>query len=145
MGVRVTQVIDEQRPCTRTVHPCARGDRAWGWAYETLDGHLERGRMCYLVVKHQDTGEVELAIHALSQPAATMGPVTRLGWMLFGRRTQLGFYRSCGKRLGNAVRDQQCRAEVVPPRRREAGLILAPSDAPHRWFDRLAIRRHQPG
>jgi hypothetical protein len=34
-GVRVTEVVDKTRK---------KDDRLWGWAYETLQGHLEHGR-----------------------------------------------------------------------------------------------------
>ncbi len=145
IGVRITEVIDEQRPCERVGRRCIHGDRAWGWAYETLEGHLERGRMSYQVIKHQDTGEVELAIRAFSQGTPSMGPFTRLGWTLFGRRTQLRFYRTCGERLNNAVQARHGMAHVVPTRQHHGGVVLAPSDARRRWFDRLSIRRHQPG
>jgi hypothetical protein len=39
VGVRVTGVIDEER---------ATGDgpaQVWGWCYQTLEGHLEQGRL----------------------------------------------------------------------------------------------------
>lgn len=139
MGVRITQVFDEERAC----EGCTHGDRAWGWAYETLDGHLERGRMSYQVIKHQDTGQVELAIHAFSQETSTMGPLVRLGWILFGRRTQLKFYRACGERLSAAVQTRHGLTDVIPVRRCDQGLVLAPSDARRRWFDLLSIRRHR--
>lgn len=135
MGVRVTDVIDEHRD----------GDRTWGWAYETLQGHLERGRMSYEVVKHEPTGEVELVIRAYSEGAPTLGPVTTLGWRVFGRPTQLRFYRACGQRLARRVREHVGEQDPVPPRRIVEGLVLAPSDATRRPHHRLAIRRHHPG
>jgi uncharacterized protein (UPF0548 family) len=135
MGVRVTAVVDEERP---------PDERVWGWAYETLEGHIERGRMSYEVVKHQDTGEVELVIVAHSQGAPTLGPFTTLGWKLFGRRRQLRFYRECGVRLAAGVRERRGDPAPVPARSTEDGLVLAPSTARRHWSDRLAVRRHQP-
>jgi uncharacterized protein (UPF0548 family) len=141
-GVRVTDVIDEERPCggDPSTH-----DRIWGWAYETLEGHLERGRMSYEVVKHQDTGVVELVIKAYSEGAPTLGPVTALGWRVFGRRTQLRFYRACGRRLAKLVQVHVGQAQPVPPRRIVDGLVLAPSAAQPSWWRGISIRRHQPG
>jgi uncharacterized protein (UPF0548 family) len=135
MGVRITEVIDERRGTERT----------WGWAYETLEGHVERGRMSYEVVKDERSGLVELVIRAYSEGASTLGPVTALGWRLFGRRTQLRFYRECGRRLRRLVEDRQGYAEPVPERRTVNGYVLAPSDAvgPRRAV--LSIRRSQPG
>ncbi|HEY6934904.1 MAG TPA: DUF1990 family protein [Marmoricola sp.] len=135
MGVRITDVIDEQRG----------SERVWGWAYETLQGHLERGRMAYEVVKHEDTGDVELVISAYSEGAPTLGPVTGLGWKLFGRQSQLRFYHECGRRLARAVQRHVGEHDPVPERRTVEGLVLAPSDARLRPHHRLSVRRHHPG
>ncbi|MBA8825000.1 hypothetical protein FHX42_002347 [Saccharopolyspora lacisalsi] len=134
-GVRVTSVTDETRE---------RGRRAWGWSYETLQGHLERGRISYEVVKHQDTGHVEFVISAHSQLAPTVGPILRLGWVLFGRRRQLSFHRSCGRRVNRLVRSRRGRPEAAAPKR-DRGLVLAPSDARVRALDRVAPHRVDPG
>jgi uncharacterized protein (UPF0548 family) len=134
MGVRITDVIDERRD----------GERVWGWAYETLEGHVERGRMSYEVVKDEASGRVDLLIRAWSRGAPTLGPLTRLGWVLFGRRTQLRFYRECGNRLRQQVQQHRGTHDPVPPRRTVEGLVLAPSDAA-RPRGRLTIRHHQPG
>jgi uncharacterized protein (UPF0548 family) len=141
-GVRVTEVIDEERA---TDGDRSAYDRVWGGAYETLEGHLERGRMSYEVVKHQASGEVELVITAYSEGAPTLGPVTKLGWRLFGRRTQLRFYQACGSKLAALVREHLGQAEPVPQRRTLDGLVLAPSDARPSWLRGISIRRHQPG
>lgn len=141
LGVRITDVIDETRPTATS----PTGQQAWGWAYETLTGHLERGRLSYEVIKDRDTGKVEFRLTARSQRAPTLGPFTRLGWWLFGRRTQLKFYARCGQRLARAVKDRAthpCWAEAPEAHN---GLVLAPSDARRRTIDRFGIRRPQPG
>lgn len=136
-GVRVTQVVDEERD---------DGDRRWGWAYATLDGHLERGQVMYEVVKHQHTGEVEFVISSHSQPAPTLDRITALGWRLFGRRTQLRFYRRCGERLRRSV-EAALRGERAETRPSTAvdHLVYAPSDAKPRRLDALALHRVAPG
>lgn len=136
-GVRITDVVDEHR---------ANGDRAWGWAYETLEGHLERGKVTYEVVKHQHSGEVEFVASSYSQGAPTLGRLTSLGWRLFGRRTQLRFYRRCGERL-RAFVEARLRGEQAPAGEgmRVGRLVVAPTDAAlHRW-DTLALHRVAPG
>ncbi|WP_197319886.1 DUF1990 family protein [Saccharomonospora sp. NB11] len=135
-GVRITSVVDDERG----------DDRVWGWAYETLDGHLERGKVTYEVVKHRRTGGVEFVASSYSQGAPTLGPLTSLGWRLFGRRTQLRFYRRCGERLRSFV-EARLRGESAPsePPLRVGDLVVAPSDAVmHRW-DTLALHRVAPG
>lgn len=136
-GVRITEVVDETRDTT---------DRTWGWAYETLEGHLERGKATYEVVKKQDTGQVQFVVSCYSQGAPTLDWITSLGWRLFGRRTQLRFYRRCGERLRSFVEAalRGGHPGLGPP----AGvghLVCAPSDARMRRSDALAIRRVAPG
>ncbi|PVZ06875.1 DUF1990 family protein [Actinomycetospora cinnamomea] len=135
MGVRVTEVVD-------TVG--SDGDeRVWGWAYDTLQGHLERGRMIYEVVKHRTTGRVEFVLRGRSQPA-DLGLVLRLGWSVFGRRTQLRFYRRCGEQLARLV--AQAAAGSPPPEpRRDGDLVLAPSGVRPHPLEFLAATRNEPG
>src|SRR5215207_5885748 len=49
VGVRVATVVDEVRRID------GREVAVWGWAYRTLEGHLERGQMGYEVWKWLDT------------------------------------------------------------------------------------------
>lgn len=134
MGVRVTGVIDESR---------ADGTRVWGWTYSTLEGHLERGRMTYSVVKHLQSGRVEFVTEGVSRQAA-LGPVLRLGWRVFGRRTQLRFYRRCGERVHRLVTEILSGQRPLPTPVVVEGLVRAPSDRPSRISDRLAVRREHP-
>jgi uncharacterized protein (UPF0548 family) len=136
-GVRVTEVVDETRD---------NGERAWGWAYETLEGHIERGKVTYEVVKHQGTGEVRFVVSSHSQGAPALDRVIRLGWRLFGRRTQLRFYRRCRQRLYGFV-EAALRGHRVPagPPVRVGPLVCAPSDARAHRRDVLAVHRVAPG
>lgn len=93
LGCRVGAVIDE----TRTV--LGRPVRAWGWNYHTLTGHLEMGEMTYEIWKRLDTGAVEFRIHAFSRAAEIKNPIVRLGFWLFGRRTQVKFARNACRRM----------------------------------------------
>lgn len=98
LGVRVVATIDE------TTELDGRPARVWGWSYSTLEGHLERGRMDYAVVKLCDTGEVQFRIHAVSRAARIPNPVTRFGFRVFGRALQRRFARTAGERMGRLVR-----------------------------------------
>lgn len=134
-GVRVTDVVDDTRD---------NGDRVWGWAYETLDGHLERGKVTYQVVKHRDSGRVEFVADSYSQGAPTMDRLTFLGWRIFGRRTQLRFYRRCGERL-HAFTEAALRGGTPGPPTRVGRLVTAPSDVRISRLDTLALHRVAPG
>lgn len=136
-GVRVTEVVDLARD---------GAERSWGFAYETLEGHLERGKVTYEVVKHQDSGAVQFVISCHSQADPALDRVTLLGWRLFGRRTQLRFYRRCGKRLQRFVAAALRGEGPLPGRAARIGpLVCAPSDARMRRSDALAIHRVSPG
>lgn len=134
MGVRVTGVVDEAR---------ADGTRVWGWTYSTLEGHLERGRMSYSVIKHRASGRVEFVTDGVSRRAA-LGPVLRLGWRVFGRWTQLRFYRRCGERAHRLVTEIVAGQRPLPTPVVVDGLVHAPSDAPSRMSDHLAVRHEHP-
>jgi uncharacterized protein (UPF0548 family) len=136
-GVRVTEVVDELRD---------HGFRVAGWTYESLEGHLERGKVTYEVVKHQDTGEVEFVASCYSQPAPTLDAITMLGWRVFGRRKQLRFYRKSGERLQRFVEGTLRGERPLPSPATSVGrLRMAPSDAKVHRLDSLAIHRLAPG
>ena len=98
VGVRVSQIFDE----TRDVD--GREARIWGWAYQTLGDHLERGQMDYQVWKWKDTGEVEFRIHAVSVLDKISNPVMNIGFRVIGRREQRLFARRCGERMEMLLR-----------------------------------------
>ena len=122
-------------------------ERVWGWAYQTLEHHLERGKVTYEVVKHLDSGQVEFIASCHSQPSPTLGPILRLGWLLFGRRTQLRFYRRCGQRLRKLVRASLTDVPVAAAKRSPVqidDLALVPSGVQPHPLDRFTIRQHNP-
>lgn len=93
LGLRIGDVVDGY------IEQDGRRARVWGWNYRTLKGHLERGQMDQEVRKWLDTGEVEFHIHVFSQRGPIPNPVIRLGFILFGRLTQVRFYRRACKRM----------------------------------------------
>ena len=92
VGVRIGGSYDR----TRDVD--GRPARVYGWYYDTLEGHFERGRMHYEVWKWLDSGEVEFRLHAVSRGAETGPWVLRTGFRLVGRVNQLQFYRRVCRR-----------------------------------------------
>jgi uncharacterized protein (UPF0548 family) len=134
-GVRVTDEVDETRE---------GGERVWGWSYETLEGHLERGRVDYQVVKHPGSGEVEFVASSYSQGAPSLAWWTTAGWLVFGRRTQFRFYRRCGERLHAFVRAAM-RGDFGAEPVMVDGLVLAPSDARAHLLDGVSVHLVAPG
>lgn len=97
LGLRVTEVLDT------TAEIDGRPTRRWGFAYRTLDGHLERGQMNFEVRKWLDSGEVEFRIHAYSRRAHIDNPLVRFGMWVFGRSLQLRFGRLAQERMRDLV------------------------------------------
>ncbi|WP_433294792.1 DUF1990 family protein [Pseudonocardia sp. CA-142604] len=116
IGVRITAAHDE-------VREGADGpERVVGWSYQTLRGHLEQGRLTYEVAKNLATGTVEFRIIAYSRRAPIPNPVLRTGFRLFGRRTQLRFYRHALVRLHRLMQAPPCPLAPGPD-----GIVRAPS------------------
>jgi uncharacterized protein (UPF0548 family) len=139
LGVRVTAVTDETRPGP------AGPERAWGWSYQTLQGHLEQGRLSYEVTKNLASGRVAFRVAGYSRPAPIPSPVIRLGFALFGRWVQRRFYRTVQARLRGLIAATQ-RGEPLPqPAPRPDGLVIAPSGAAPHPLERLARSSVHPG
>ena len=132
LGVRVTGVIDETRDGD------GGPERVWGWCYQTLQGHLEQGRLSYEVIKNQRTGQVTFHIAGYSRPASIPNPLVRWGFRLFGHWTQQRFYRNVQARMYRLLRAAQRGLPMPVPAVRADGIVLAPSGVrPHPW-ERLA-------
>jgi uncharacterized protein (UPF0548 family) len=93
VGVRVVHVYDEQRTLA------GRTARVFGWAYRTLEGHVEEGQMDWQVWKWLDSGKVEFRVHAVSRTAPISNPIIRVGfWALRSHERGL-FLASTGRRM----------------------------------------------
>jgi uncharacterized protein (UPF0548 family) len=108
VGVRVNETFDERRQVG------GRPVQVWGWAYRTLEGHVERGQMSYEVWKWLDSGAVEFKIHVVSQFATIDNPVLRLGFRAVGRREQVEFARHCCERMEALVQAADPKSAAVP-------------------------------
>jgi uncharacterized protein (UPF0548 family) len=135
LGVRVTGVIDETRDT----------ERVWGWSYQTLEGHLEQGRLGYEVIKDLATGQVLFRVAGYSRMAPIPNPVVRLGFRLFGRWAQQRFYLAIQRRIRALVRAGQRGAPLPEPAVRADGLVLAPSGTTPHPLERLARSWLHPG
>jgi uncharacterized protein (UPF0548 family) len=134
IGVRITAAHDE-------VREGADGpERVIGWSYQTLRGHLEQGRLTYEVAKNLTTGTVEFRIIAFSRRAPIPNPVLRTGFRLFGRRTQLQFYRHALARLRRLMQ-----APPFPPVPGPDGIVRAPSGVGVGRFENWTLRFVHPG
>jgi uncharacterized protein (UPF0548 family) len=112
VGVRVAEVYDEVRVLG------GRAASVFGWAYRTLEGHVEQGQMDWMVFKWHDTGAVEFRVRAVSRRAPIRNPVIRIGFLVLRGHERRLFLDSTDRRMraltalalrtdapGNAVRD----------------------------------------
>jgi len=93
VGVRVVEVYDDVRD------DGGRKARCFGWAYRTLEGHVERGQMDWQVWKWTETGEVEFRVHAVSRVARIPNPVVWAGFHVLRRYERRQFLDSTGRRM----------------------------------------------
>jgi uncharacterized protein (UPF0548 family) len=139
LGVRITALIDETRDAG------GGPERVWGWSYQTLEGHLEEGRLSYEMIKNLATGQVVFRVSGYSRMAPISNPVIRLGFVMFGRWTQRRFYRAIQHRMRDLVRAAQRGAPLPAPAVRSDGLVLAPAGATPHPLERLARSWPHPG
>jgi uncharacterized protein (UPF0548 family) len=138
-GVRVTGVFDETRD---TEHG---PERVWGWCYETLQGHLEQGRISFEVIKNLKTGQIAFGVSGYSRQARIRRPVVRYGFRVFGRWMQTRYYEAVQRRLHLLVQTAG-RGEPLPePAVRADGLVLAPTGTRSHPLDWLAVSWVHPG
>ncbi|MBA3534397.1 MAG: DUF1990 domain-containing protein [Ardenticatenales bacterium] len=98
-GVKVGSVTDEVRETEKGAA------RIWGFNYQTLQGHFERGQMDFEIWKWLESGKVTFRIHAFSQPGEISNLIYRLGFKLFGRPVQRRFARRALERMQQLVQE----------------------------------------
>lgn len=93
VGVRIVQVYDEHRDVE------GRTARVFGWAYRTLEGHVEEGQMDWQVWKWLDSGEVQFRVHAVSRTAPIPNPFVRVGFWALRSHERALFLDSTDRRM----------------------------------------------
>jgi uncharacterized protein (UPF0548 family) len=93
VGVRVIAVYDELRRVG------GRQARVYGWAYRTLQGHVEQGQMDWQVWKWLQTGAVEFRVRAVSRTAHIANPLIRVGFWALRAHERAVFLDSTDRRM----------------------------------------------
>jgi uncharacterized protein (UPF0548 family) len=139
VGVRVCEVWDE----VRESH--GHRGRVFGWAYRTLEGHVERGQMGWEVTKWLDSGEVEFHAHAVSRTASIANPAIWVGFHLLKRYERRLYLDSTDRRMreltARALREESP-AQAV---RRASSELTARGGADDDAHDTLAGRLEDTG
>lgn len=105
-GARVQDVRDDLE----------HGTTLFGFRYDTLEGHLERGYEWFLLTKDHETGEVHFRIEAHWQMGDFPSWWSRLGFRLLGERYRELWRRRAPERLRRLVQ-QPITAPVAEPGR----------------------------
>jgi hypothetical protein len=133
-GTRVGAVIDERREGEQGPQ------QVWGFNYQTLKGHLERGQMEFSVIKWLESGRVAFRIHAFSQPGEIRNPIVRLGFRLFGRRVQLRFITNSLRRMRELVATDLA---AGAPRSHQEAPPVRPASADSAAAEKVAVLREE--
>jgi uncharacterized protein (UPF0548 family) len=89
----------------------------YGFRYETLQGHIERGLEWFLLTKNE-AGEIRFRIEARWQPGALPNWWSRLGFYLLAGHYQRRWHRQAHRRLSLLAHY----GSLTPPRTDAAGL-----------------------
>jgi len=109
----------------------------WGYRYDTLEGHLERGREWFLLIKDHQTGEVWFHIDAGWLPGEFPNWWSKLGFKVLGRRYQRAWHRLSHEHLRAALRDWD---QGESKARGHAAPHDGPAEAPVQFFAQQALK-----
>ncbi len=138
-GVRIGGVTDEVRPTDKGQA------KVWGFNYQTLEGHFERGQMDFEIWKWLETGKVAFRIHAFSQPGEISNPLYRLGFRLFGRPLQRHFAHRSMERMQQFVNEELTAQRKHEPAPAQDAPAIQPASAEQETQDKLEeVASHSP-
>ncbi len=134
VGVRVSEVWDGEQERD------GRRARVFGWAYRTLEGHVEQGQMGWQVWKWLDTGEVEFHARAVSRTAPIENPVIWLGFHVLKRYERRLYLDSTDRRMRELTARALHEESATEAVRRTSTELTARGGRHDEVHDRLAGR-----
>lgn len=81
------------------------GRSVFGFRYDTLEGHIERGAEWFLLVKDHASGEIRFRIQAAWRPGQFPNRWSQLGFALVGRFYQRVWHHRAHTLMAEVVRD----------------------------------------
>lgn len=96
-GVVVGAVRSEQK----------EAQTVYGFRYDTLEGHIERGAEWFLLTKNHNTGEIRFRIKAAWQPGQFPNWWSRAGFSLLGRHYQRMWNKRAHQLMSQIVRGSE--------------------------------------
>ncbi|MCB0078311.1 MAG: DUF1990 family protein [Anaerolineales bacterium] len=123
-GVKIGGVTDERRETE------AGPAQIWGYNYQTLQGHFEKGQMNFAIWKYLDSGRVFFRIHAFSQQDRIPNLLYRAGFKVLGRPLQRYFAHQALKRMKRFVAEDVAAARSGKRKqKKEEGPAVQPAGA----------------
>ncbi len=89
------------------------GRHLFGYRYDTLEGHIERGSEWFLLTKEEETGKVEFRIEAEWLPGDFPNWWSRVGFRLVGPHYQRKWHHAAHWRLFNIAHEGMSPAPFV--------------------------------
>ena len=136
LGAVVVSATREESDDRKTVY---------GFRYDTLEGHIERGYEWFLLTKDHASGEVTFTIRAAWQEGELPNAWSRLGFRLLARRYQRAWHRLAHLRLrrmlGSTDLDPLPPAEHLVQYERAPAILAAQVAATGRPFHEIASER----
>lgn len=134
VGVRVCEVWDREEDRD------GRRARVFGWAYRTLEGHVEQGQMCWEVWKWLDSGDVVFHVLAVSRTAPISNPVIWAGFHALKRYERHVFLASTERRMHELTARALCEESPADAVRRASPELTARGGDHNEVHDTLAGR-----
>lgn len=83
----------------------------FGFRYETLEGHIEKGAEWFVLTKHHASGEIRFRIEAVWQPGQFPNWWSRMGFALLGGHYQKRWHRRAHAALAAIARGAELERE----------------------------------
>ena len=93
----------------------------WGYRYDTLEGHIERGAEWFLLSKSHATGEIRYEISARWRPGQFPNWWSRLGFSMLGRHYQRRWHVRAHQRLALLMTEPSWRLHLPAGRLAHTG------------------------
>lgn len=89
------------------------GEHVFGFRYDTLTGHIERGVEWFLLTKHAETGEITFRIEAAWLPGEFPNWWSRTGFRFLGPRYQRAWHQQAHLRLSRIAHGESPASPLV--------------------------------
>lgn len=89
----------------------------FGFRYDTLEGHIERGMEWFTLTKIHATGELRFRIEAAWKPGQFPNWWSRVGFSVLGHHYQREWHQLAHRRMAELVRDPDFNLARIPRRR----------------------------